>query len=185
MRSMRALPIALLVVAAAGLVGCSSGGEQAAAPKRSAPHSSSAAAKNVVETCSLLSPNDVSKAINTPDVSAKPGQSENTTGNGGKATSCEYQVAGKPAGALAVTRYEGRHTKPAEMIAAIKKAKAGAADVPGFADGAVYYVDGQKTATLAAAKLSGGVPVVVSYTGPVKMTQEMMIPLVRTAVSGA
>ncbi|WP_344869093.1 DUF3558 family protein [Amycolatopsis ultiminotia] len=186
---MRALPIALLVAAAA-LAACSSGDQQASAPKpsSSAPASSaasSAPAGKQADTCSLLSADEVGKAINIPGVTAKPGPTENNASNGGKATSCEYLVGDKQAGALAVTRYEGRQAKPAEMIAAVKQAKAGAVDVPGFPDGAVYYQDQQKTATLAAAKLADGIPVLINYTGPVKMTQQMMAPLVRTAVTGA
>ncbi|MBB4688041.1 DUF3558 family protein [Amycolatopsis jiangsuensis] len=187
---MRALPIALLVAAAA-LAACSSGDQQAAAPQpsSSAPASSSSAPAGkpgkTGDTCSLLSANEVGKAINIPGVTAKTGPTEANANNGGKATSCEYLVGDKQAGALAVTRYEGRQAKPADMIAAIKKAKAGAVDVPGFPDGAVYYLDGRKTATLAAAKVANGVPVLVNYTGPAKMTQQMMVPLVHTAVTGA
>jgi hypothetical protein len=186
MSDMRAYPVALLISAAAVLTACSSGEQHAAAPASTpAKAPQSAPAKKVVDTCSLLPPADVSKAINIPGISTKAGPSEANAKNGGKATSCEYVAEGKSTGALAVTRYEGRKVKPADMIAAIKKAKPGAVDVPGFADGAVYYVDEQKTATLVTAKLSGGVPVLVNYTGPVKMTQEMMTPLVKTAVSGA
>ncbi|WP_027928423.1 DUF3558 family protein [Amycolatopsis benzoatilytica] len=187
---MRAYPVAL-VLSAAVLTACSSGEQKAAAPTPSpanAPTTSSSSpanGKKTADPCALLPADDVSKAINIPGIATKPGPAHSDPKNGGKATSCEYVVQGKTAGALAVTRYEGREAKPADMVAAIKKAKPGAVDVPGFPDGAVYYVDEQKTATLAAAKLSGGVPVLVNYTGPVKMTKEMMTPLVRTAVSGA
>ncbi|WP_033295747.1 DUF3558 domain-containing protein [Amycolatopsis jejuensis] len=182
---MRAYPVALLISAAALLAACSSGDQQASAPKPHTKAPSSAPAKKAPETCSLLPPDQVGKAISKAGVTSKPGPKEENATNGGKATSCEFVVEGKTAGALAVTRYEGRQAKPADMVAAIKKAKPGAVDVPGFPDGAVYYVDQQKSATLAAAKISGGVPVLVNYTGPAKMTQEMMVPLVHTAVTGA
>ncbi|WP_328604623.1 DUF3558 family protein [Amycolatopsis sp. NBC_00345] len=186
---MRAYPVALLLAAAAVLTACSSGDQQAAAPSSapspSKPASSSAPAKQKQEPCTLLSASEVGKAINIPGVTSAKGPDQADAASGGKASSCEYLVGDKQAGALAVTRYEGRQAKPADMIAAIKKAKPGAVDVPGFPDGAVYYLDEQKTATLAAAKLSGGVPTLVNYTGPVKMTQQMMAPLVKTAVTAA
>ena len=186
---MRAYPVALVLSAAAVLAACSSGEQNAAAPASSPAKSPAASApsgaKKPADPCGLLPADDVSKAINIPGITTKPGPAHDDPKNGGKAVSCEYVVQGKTAGALAVTRYEGREAKPADMVAAIKKVKPGAIDVPGFADGAVYYVDEQKTATLAAAKLSGGVPVLVNYTGPVKMTKEMMTPLVHTAVSRA
>ncbi|MBB2506050.1 DUF3558 family protein [Amycolatopsis echigonensis] len=190
MPDMRAYPIALLISAAAVLTACSSGEQKAAAPApppaSKAPTSSSAPAnKASADTCALLPSDDVSQAIKIPGITSKAGPAHDNPGNGGKATSCEYVVEGKTAGALAVTRYEGRQAKPADMIAAIKKAKPGAVDVPGFPDGAVFYTDEQKTATLAAAKVSNGVPVLVNYTGPVKMTKEMMTPLVHTAVAKA
>ncbi|MBN9746913.1 DUF3558 domain-containing protein [Amycolatopsis sp. A1MSW2902] len=189
MPDMRAYPIALLISAAAVLTACSSGEQKAAAPTpppaSKAPASSSAPAAKAADTCSLLPSDDVSKAIKIPNITSKAGPAHDNPSNGGKATSCEYVVEGKTAGALAVTRYEGRNAKPADMIAAIKKAKPGAVDVPGFPDGAVFYTDEQKTATLAAAKVSNGVPVLVNYTGPVKMTKEMMTPLVHTAVTKA
>ncbi len=190
MPDMRAYPIALLISAAAVLTACSSGEQKAAAPPPatkapSSPPSSSAPANKASDTCALLPADDVSKAIKIPGISSKAGPAHDNPANGGKATSCEYVVEGKTAGALAVTRYEGRKAKTADMIAAIKKAKPGAVDVPGFPDGAVFYTDEQKTATLAAAKVSNGVPVLVNYTGPVKMTKEMMTPLVHTAVAKA
>lgn len=187
MPDMRAYPIALLISAAAVLTACSSGEQKAAAPPPAtkAPTSSPTPANKAADTCALLPPEDVSKAIKIPGITSKAGPSHDNPSNGGKATSCEYVVEGKTAGALAVTRYEGRKAKPADMIAAVKKAKPGATDVPGFPDGAVFYTDEQKTATLAAAKVSNGVPVLVNYTGPVKMTKEMMTPLVQTAVAKA
>ncbi|HWD02305.1 MAG TPA: hypothetical protein VG674_07625 [Amycolatopsis sp.] len=176
---MRAYPIAAALLTAAALTACSSGEQQAAPPK---PSPSSTPPKPG-STCALLSASEVSKAINIPGLTEKPGPSQDNASNGGKATSCEYLLDGKPAGALAVTRFEGRQADPAAMVDAIKKAKPGAVDVGGFPSGAVYYVDQQKTATLAAAKTVNGVPVLVNYTGPVKMTQQMMIPLVKTALT--
>jgi hypothetical protein len=186
---MRAYPVALLLAAAAVLTACSSGGQQAAAPSSapspSKPSSPSAQANQNQkhEPCTLLSASEVSQAINIPGITSVKGPDQSNAASGGKASSCEYLVGGKQAGALAVTRYEGHQAKPADMIAAIKKAKPGAVEVPGFPDGAVYYLDEQKTATLAAAKIAGGVPTLVNYTGPVKMTQQMMAPLVKTAVT--
>lgn len=177
MPGMRVYPVALLLTAAA-LTACSSGEQQAAPPK---PSSTTPAPPG--STCSLLSASEVGNAIKIPGVTSKVGPNQENAANGGKATSCEYLVGDKQAGALAVTRYEGRQADPAEMVAAIKKAKPGAVDVPGFANGAVYYIDEQKTATLATAKIAKGVPVLVNYTGPVKMTQQMMVPLVKTAVT--
>ncbi|HEY2058927.1 DUF3558 family protein [Amycolatopsis sp. NBC_01480] len=184
---MRAYPVALLLAAAAVLTACSSGDQQAAAPSSapSKPASPSSQAKQKQEPCTLLSASEVGQAIKIPGVTSQKGPDQTNAASGGTATSCEYLVGGKQAGALAVTRYEGREAKPADMIAAIKKAKPGAVDVPGFPDGAVFYLDEQKTATLAAAKISGGVPTLVNYTGPVKMTQQMMVPLVKTAVTAA
>jgi hypothetical protein len=184
---MRAYPVALLLAAAAALTACSSGDQQAAAPSSapSKPASPSSQAKQKQEPCTLLSASEVGQAINIPGVTSAKGPDQTNAASGGQASSCEYLVGGKQAGALAVTRYEGRQAKPADMIAAIKKAKPGAVDVPGFPDGAVFYLDEQKTATLAAAKISGGVPTLVNYTGPVKMTQQMMVPLVKTAVTAA
>ena len=184
---MRAYPVALLLAAAAVLTACSSGDQQAAAPSSapSKPASPSSQAKQKQEPCTLLSASEVGQAINIPGVTSQKGPDQTNAASGGQASSCEYLVGGKQAGALAVTRYEGREAKPADMIAAIKKAKPGAVDVPGFPDGAVFYLDQQQTATLAAAKISGGVPTLVNYTGPVKMTQQMMVPLVKTAVTAA
>src|SRR5204862_6990322 len=127
--------------AAAVLTACSSGEQKAAAPPppaSKAPASSSAPATKAADTCALLSSDDVSKAIKIPGITSKAGPAHDNPSNGGKATSCEYLVEGKTAGALAVTRYEGRKAKPADMIAAIKKAKHGEADVPGFPDGRAF-----------------------------------------------
>ncbi|MDT8911195.1 DUF3558 family protein [Amycolatopsis sp. PS_44_ISF1] len=184
---MRAHPVALLL-AAAVLTACSSGDQPAAAPSKPAPSkpaSSPAPAKPEPDPCALLSASEVGRAIDLPGVTSEKGPEQANAASGGQARSCEYLVGGKQAGALAVTRYEGRRARPADMIAAIKKAKPGAVDVPGFPGGAVYYLDGRKTATLAAAKLSAGVPTLANYTGPAKMTQEMMTPLVKTAITAA
>jgi hypothetical protein len=179
---MRTLAVAF--VAFAALTACSSGEKPApsssAAPK---PAPSSKAAAASLDPCAMLPAEAVSKAISVPGLKAVPGPSEDSTANGGKARSCEYQLNGKAAGALAVTRYEGRQGKPAEMVASIKKAKTGAQDVAGFPDGAVYYVDAQKTATLASAELVSGTPVLINYTGPAKMTVEQMTPLVKQALA--
>ena len=118
-----------------------------------------------------------------PGLTAAPGPVQDSTANGGKTRSCEYRLGGKAAAALALTRYEGLQGEPAEMVASIKKAKAGAQDVAGFANGAVYYIDAQKTATLVSAKLVSGTPVMASYTGPAKMTVEQMAPLVKQALA--
>jgi hypothetical protein len=179
---MRTLVVAF--VAFAALAACSSGEKPApsssAAPK---PAPSSKAAVASLDPCAMLPAEAVSKAISVPGLKAVPGPVQDSTANGGKARSCEYQLNGKAAGVLAVTRYEGRQGKPTEMVASIKKAKAGAQNVPGFPDGAVYYVDEQKTATLASAELVSGTPVVINYTGPAKMTVEQMTPLVKQALA--
>ncbi|WP_249027333.1 DUF3558 domain-containing protein, partial [Amycolatopsis alba] len=133
--------------------------------------------------CALLSPEAVGKAVSQQGMTSAPGPVKDNVANGGKSKSCVYSAGGKELGALAVTRFEGKKLKPAEMVAALKKAKADAKDVAGIGEGAIYYVTGEnKTATLAAAELVGGVPVLVNYTGPAAMTQEMMVPLVKTAV---
>ena len=179
---MRTLAVAF--VAFAALTACSTGEKPAPssspAPK---PTPSSKAAAASLDPCAILPAEAVSKAISVPGLKAAPGPVQDSTANGGKARSCEYQLNGKAAGVLAVTRYEGRQGKPAEMVASIKKAKAGAQDVAGFPDGAVYYVDEQKTATLASAELVSGTPVVINYTGPAKMTVEQMTPLVKQALA--
>jgi hypothetical protein len=142
------------------------------------------AAAPVKEVCSLLSGDAVAK-VTAKQVTSKPGPEQNAAANGGKAKSCVYSADGKDVGALAVTRYEGNTVKPAEMIAAIKAKKPGAVEVAGIGEGAVYYVDAGKAATLAGAKVVQGVPMLVSYAGPAKMTQEMMIPLVKQAVDAS
>jgi hypothetical protein len=178
--------LAVVFVAFAALTACSSGDEPSKAPSTSkpapkpAPSSNAAAAS--LDPCVLLPAAAVSKALFLDNLKAVPGPVQDAAANGGKARSCEYQVDGKAAGALAVTRFEGHQGKPAEMLAAIKKAKPGAKDVAGFADGAVYYVDNQKTATLASAELVAGTPVLVNYTGPAKMTPEQLAPLVKQAL---
>jgi hypothetical protein len=183
---MRTFAVAL--VAFAALTACSSGDQPSTTPSSSPapkPAPSSKAAAASLDPCALLPADAVSKAISVPGLQAVPGPAQDNAASGGKARSCEYQLNGKAAGALAVTRFEGRQAKPADMIASIKKAKAGAQDVAGFPDGAVYYVDEQKTATLASAELVSGTPVLVNYTGPVKMTQEMMVPLVKQALAAS
>ncbi|MEU5266695.1 DUF3558 family protein [Amycolatopsis sp. NPDC021455] len=179
---MRTLVVAF--VAFAALTACSSGEKPApssSAPPKPAPSSKAAAAS--LDPCAMLPAEAVSKAISVPGLKAVPGPAQDSTANGGKARSCEYQLNGKAAGALAVTRYEGKQGKPAEMVASIKKAKAGAQDVAGFPDGAVYYVDQQKTATLASAELVSGTPVLINYTGPAKMTPDQLAPLVKQALA--
>ncbi|KDN23631.1 DUF3558 family protein [Amycolatopsis rifamycinica] len=181
---MRTLAVAF--VAFAALTACSSGDEPSKAPSSSAapkPAPSPNAAAASLDPCKLLPADAVSKALFLDNLKAVPGPVQDNAANGGKSRSCEYQHDGKAAGALAVTRYEGKQGKPAEMLAAIKKAKPGAQDVPGFPDGAVYYVDGQKTATLASAELVAGTPVLVNYTGPAKMTPEQLTPLVKQALA--
>jgi len=183
---MRTSRVAVVLLAFA-LTACSSADKPApspsAAPSSTAKPATGAAA--ALDPCTLVSADAVSKAIAIPGLTSRPGPVEDNAANGGKARSCEYLLNDKSAGALAVTRYEGRQAKPADMVAAIKKAKPGAQDVAGFADGAVYYVDEQKTATLAAAKLVSGTPVLVNYTGPTKMTAEMMTPLVKAALAAS
>lgn len=177
--------LAVVLVAFAALTACSSGDEPSKAPSSSKPPASkpsSNAAAASLDPCKLLPAAAVSKALFLDNLQAVAGPVQDNAANGGKARSCEYQLNGKAAGALAVTRYEGRQAKPAEMVASIKKAKAGAQDVAGFPDGAVFYVDEQKTATLASAELVSGTPVLVNYTGPAKMTAEQMAPLVKTAL---
>ncbi|MFJ7212060.1 DUF3558 family protein [Amycolatopsis sp. NPDC098790] len=184
---MRILAVAL--VACAALTACSSGDEPSKAPSSSkpseAPKPSSNAAAASLDPCKLLPAAAVSKALFLDNLQAVAGPVQDNAANGGKARSCEYQLNGKAAGALAVTRYEGRQAKPTDMVASIKKAKAGAQDVAGFPDGAVYYVDEQKSATLAAAELVQGTPVLINYTGPAKMTKEQLAPLVKTALDAS
>jgi hypothetical protein len=180
--------VVVAFVAFAALTACSSGDEPSKAPSSSAapkpkPAPSTNAAAGALDPCKLLPAEAVSKALFLDNLQAVPGPVQDNAANGGKARTCEYQHDGKAAGALAVTRYEGKQGKPAEMLASIKKAKPGAQDVPGFPDGAVYYVDGQKTATLASAELVAGTPVLVNYTGPAKMTPEQIAPLVKQALA--
>lgn len=181
--------LAVVLVAFAALTACSSGDKPSSTPSSSAPpkpsSSANPAAAASLDPCKLLPAAAVSKALFLDNLQAVAGPVQDTTANGGKARSCEYQLNGKAAGALAVTRYEGREGKPAEMVASIKKAKPGAKDVAGFPDGAVYYVDEQKTATLASAELVSGTPVLVNYTGPAKMTPEQIAPLVKQALDAS
>ncbi|HET6285158.1 MAG TPA: DUF3558 domain-containing protein [Amycolatopsis sp.] len=185
--------IILFVAVIATVSACSSGEEKpdnAAKPSSQTPASSAAPSSSAVPTggagakepCALLPAEAVGKAVSLQGVTSAPGPVQDNAANGGKAKSCVYSAAGKQIGALAVTRFEGNKLKPAEMVAAMKKAKAGSTDVAGVGEGALYYVDENKTATLAAAELVGDVPVLINYTGPAKMTREMMTPLVKTAV---
>ncbi|EME54485.1 hypothetical protein [Amycolatopsis decaplanina] len=186
MRFSRAIILFAAVIAT--LSACSSGDDKAdnvAKPSSQAPASSAAPTGGAgsKEPCALLSAEAVGKVVSLQGVTSAPGPVQDHAANGGKAKSCVYSAGGKELGALAVTSFEGKKLKPAEMVTALKKAKAGAKDVAGIGEGAVYYVTGEnKTATLATAELVGGVPVLVNYTGPAKMTQEMMVPLVKTAV---
>lgn len=179
--------LAVVLVAFAALTACSSGDEPSKAPSSSKPSEAPKPSANAasLDPCKLLPAAAVSKALFLDNLQAVAGPVQDNAANGGKARSCEYQLNGKAAGALAVTRYEGRQAKPADMVASIKKAKAGARDVAGFPDGAVYYVDEQKTATLASAELVSGTPVLINYTGPAKMTPEQMAPLVKTALDAS
>ncbi|MFJ8914017.1 DUF3558 domain-containing protein [Amycolatopsis sp. NPDC102389] len=192
MRISRAIILFAAVIAT--LSACSSGDEKtdnaAAKPSSQAPSPSAAPSSSAAPTggagakepCALLPAEAVGKAVSIQGVTSAPGPVQDNAANGGKAKSCVYSAAGKQIGALAVTRFEGNKIKPAEMVTALKKAKPNAKDVAGVGDGAIYYTDENKTATLASAELVGNVPVLVNYTGPAKMTQEMMVPLVKTAV---
>lgn len=191
MRISRAIILFAAVIAT--VTACSSGDQKsdnAAKPSSQAPAPSAAPSSSAAPTggagskepCALLPAEAVGKAISLQGVTSAPGPVQDNAANGGKAKSCVYSAGGKQIGALAVTRFEGNKIKPAEMVAALKKAKPGAKDVAGVGEGALYYVDENKTATLAAAELVSDVPVLVNYTGPTKMTQEMMTPLVKTAV---
>ncbi|MFD6067661.1 MULTISPECIES: DUF3558 family protein [Amycolatopsis] len=191
MRISRAIILFAAVIAT--LSACSSGDEKtdnAAKPSSQAPAPSAAPSSSAAPTggagakdpCALLPAEAVGKAVSIQGVTSAPGPVQDNAANGGKAKSCVYSAAGKQIGALAVTRFEGNKIKPAEMVAALKKAKQNAKDVAGVGDGAIYYTDENKTATLASAELVDNVPVLVNYTGPLKMTQEMMLPLVKTAV---
>lgn len=181
--------LAVVMVAFAALTACSSGDQPSTAPSSSAAPkpapSSKPASAAALDPCALLPAEAVSKALFLDNLKAVPGPVQDNAASGGKARSCEYQLDGKAAGALAVTRYEGREAKPADMVASIKKAKAGAQDVAGFPNGAVYYVDEQKTATLASAELVSGTPVLINYTGPAKMKPEQIAPLVKTALDAS
>jgi hypothetical protein len=184
MRTKRGIvAIAALAFLAAG---CSDE-KPAAAPAPSstpAPASASPSAPvaEVKEPCSLLSGEAVGKAIAVEGVTGKPGPAQADPVNKGQSKTCVFSADGKDVGALAATRYEGNKVTAAQMIEAIKTAKAGAVEVPGIGDGAIYYSEPGKTATFAAAKIVDGVPTLVNYTGPAKMTQEMMAPLVKQAV---
>ncbi|MFI5561484.1 DUF3558 family protein [Amycolatopsis japonica] len=191
MRISRAIILFAAVIAT--LSACSSGDEKtdnAAKPSSQAPSPSAAPSSSSAPTggagakepCALLPAEAVGKAVSLQGVTSAPGPVQDNAANGGKAKSCVYSAAGKQIGALAVTRFEGNKIKPAEMVAALKKAKQNAKDVTGVGEGALYYTDENKTATLAAAELVDNVPVLVNYTGPAKMTQDMMTPLVKTAV---
>ncbi|MFD5249665.1 DUF3558 family protein [Amycolatopsis sp. NPDC058340] len=191
MRISRAIVLFAAVIAT--LSACSSGDEKtgnAAKPSSQAPAPSAAPSSSAAPTggagskepCALLPAEAVGKAVSLQGVTSAPGPVQDNAANGGKAKSCVFSAAGKQIGALAVTRFEGNKIKPAEMVAALKKAKANAKDVAGVGEGAIYYTDENKTATLAAAELVDNVPVLVNYTGPAKMTQDMMVPLVKTAV---
>jgi hypothetical protein len=179
--------LAVSLVAFAALAACSSGDKPVATPSSSspAPKPSTNTAAATLDPCRLLPADAVSKALFLDNLTAVAGPSQDNAANGGKSRSCEYKLGDKAAGALAVTRFENREGKPAEMVASIKKGKAGAQDVAGFADGAVYYVDEQKTATLASAKVVSGTPVLINYTGPAKMTPEQMAPLVKAALAAS
>ncbi len=176
---------AVVLVAFAALTACSSGDEPASSSAAPKPAPSTNAAAAALDPCKLLPAAAVSKALFLDNLKAVPGPVQDSAANGGKARSCEYELDGKAAGVLAVTRYEGRKVKPAEMVAAIKKAKPGAKDVPGFPDGAVYYVDEQKTATLTSGELVSGTPVLINYTGPARMTPEQLAPLVKQALAAS
>ncbi|RSN23270.1 DUF3558 domain-containing protein [Amycolatopsis sp. WAC 04169] len=191
MRISRAIVLFAAVIAT--LSACSSGGEKtdnAAKPSSQAPSTSAAPSSSAAPTggagakepCALLPAEAVGKAVSIQGVTSAPGPVQDNAANGGKAKSCVYSAAGKQIGALAVTRFEGNKIKPPEMVAALKKAKQNAKDVAGVGEGALYYTDENKTATLAAAELVDDVPVLINYTGPAKMTQDMMLPLVKTAV---
>ncbi|MEU8418827.1 DUF3558 family protein [Amycolatopsis japonica] len=191
MRISRAIILFAAVIAT--LSACSSGDQKtdnAAKPSSQAPSPSAAPSSSPAPTggagakepCALLPAEAVGKAVSIQGVTSAPGPVQDNAANGGKAKSCVYSAAGKQIGALAVTRFEGNKIKPAEMVAALKKAKQNAKDVAGVGEGAIYYTDENKTATLAAAELVDNVPVLVNYTGPAKMTQDMMTPLVKTAV---
>jgi hypothetical protein len=169
----------IVLIAAIALLAAGCGGDKpAAVPKPS----SSAPAAAVKEPCALLPGAAVAKAVSLQQVTGAPGPDENSAANGGKAKTCVYSGDGKRVGELAVTRYEGKKFKPAEMISSIKASHAGAIDVAGIGEGAVYFIVAGKGATLVAAKIVQGVPMLVNYSGPEKMTSEMMAPLVRQAV---
>ncbi|WP_410648283.1 DUF3558 domain-containing protein [Amycolatopsis sp. cmx-4-54] len=191
MRISRAIILFAAVIAT--LSACSSGDgktDNAAKPSSQAPAPSAAPSSSAAssggtggkEPCALLSAEAVGKAVSIQGVTSAPGPVQDNAANGGKAKSCVFSAAGKQIGALAVTRFEGNKIKPVEMVAALKNAKPNAKDVAGVGEGAIYYTDDNKTATLAAAELVDNVPVLVNYTGPTKMTQDMMLPLVKTAV---
>ncbi|WP_460437732.1 DUF3558 family protein [Amycolatopsis stemonae] len=181
--------LAVVLVASAALTACSSGAEPAKTPTSSSAPKPSTSAKPAaaadLDPCVLLPADAVSKALFLDNLKAVPGPSRDTSANGGKSRSCEYQLDGKAAGALAVTRYEGRQGKPQEMVASIKKGKPGAQDIQGFPNGAVFYTEEQKTATLASAELVSGTPVLVNYTGPAKMTADQMAPLLKKALEAS
>ncbi|SFW62401.1 DUF3558 family protein [Amycolatopsis australiensis] len=179
--------LAVVLVAFAALTACSSGDEPSKAPSSSKPSPAPKPSTNAasLDPCKLLPAAAVSKALSLDNVQAGPGPVRDNAANGGKARSCEYRQNGTAAGALAVTRYEASQIKPADMVASIKKAKAGAQDVAGFPNGAVYYVDEQKTATLVSAGVVSGTPVLINYTGPAKVTAEQMAPLVKTALGAS
>ncbi|MEC3979584.1 DUF3558 family protein [Amycolatopsis sp. H20-H5] len=188
MRTSRAFVLIAALVAATAA--CSSNEPQAAAPSSSkapapAPSSSKAPVAPAKAPCELLPADAVAKAIAVSPVTSAPGPVQENAANKGKSKTCVYSANGKQAGALAVTRYEGLATKPAKMIQDIKAKKPGSQDVGGIGEGAVYYLDEQKTATLVAAKLVGGVPTLVSYDGPAKMTAQMMTPLVKAAIDAS
>ncbi|MDT7727281.1 MAG: hypothetical protein QOI21_3857 [Actinomycetota bacterium] len=136
----------------------------------------------VKEPCSLLSGDAVGKAISREGVTGRPGAERTDPAGSGVSKTCVFSAAGSDVGWLAATHFEGSKVTPAQMIAAIKNSKAGAVEVPGIGESAVYFSVPGESATLAAGKVVRGVPTLINYTDLAKMTQEMMTPLVKQAI---
>jgi hypothetical protein len=136
----------------------------------------------VKEPCSLLSGDAVGKAISRERVTGKPGREQTDPAGTGVFKTCVFSAEGSEVGWLGATRFEGSNATPAQLIAAIKNSKAGAVEVPGIGESAVYFSVPGESVALAAGKVVRGVPTLINYTGLAKMTQEMLAPLVKQAV---
>jgi hypothetical protein len=187
-------------IVVSGLAACASGLEQpsaappmsAAPPTTSAPVTTAALATSAVAApitdvaqlspvCPLLDGEQVGARFGSPATTGVESPMQRLE-NGAEAAQCMY-VAGETAIAvLTVSIGRGSTISPQDMIAAIRQQSGNGEPVDGVGAAALFHTMGE-AALFSSANTVGGVPVLISLSGPITTPRETFQPLVAGLVA--